>query len=130
MPIPTRRLLLLALLLAPLLALGGWSGVFFALAAIYAATLAIIVALDWTRSPAPGRFRVSRESETKLSLGAENAVVVRVTDPRPTGPPVQVVVRDVAPDDFVASAVLLPGTISPRSTAEFRYTVTPPRRGD
>src|SRR5947208_3192871 len=112
MPIPTRRLLLLALILAPLLALGGWSSVFFALAAIYAATLAIIVALDWARSPAPGRFRVSRESETKLSLGAENAVIVRVSDPRRDGPPVQVMVRDGAPADFVASAMLLPGAIS------------------
>src|SRR4051794_28592338 len=130
MPIPTRRLLLLTLLGAPLLALGGISAWFFALAVIYLATLVIIVALDLARSPAPGRFRVSREAESKLSLGADNPVVVRVTDPRTSGAPVRLVVRDTAPDEFTPGAVLLPEEIGPRGTVEARYMVPPPRRGD
>jgi uncharacterized protein (DUF58 family) len=130
MPIPTRRLLLLVLLVAPLLALGGWHPLFFALAAIYAAALAIITALDWARSPAPARFRVARESETKLSLGAENPVLVTVTDPRREGPPIRFVVRDVPPAEATPGPVLLPGEVAPRATAELRYTVAPPRRGD
>ena len=55
MPLPTRRLLLLSLVAAPLLALGGVSGVFFALAGLYLVGLAGAVAWDVARSPGPGR---------------------------------------------------------------------------
>jgi uncharacterized protein (DUF58 family) len=130
MPIPTRRLLILILLAAPLLALGGVSVVFFGLAGLYLGTLAVIVGLDLARSPAPGRFRVRRVAESKLSLGADNLITIEVMDPRPAGPPVPFTVRDAAPDAFTVNQRVLAGTATPRSTAEVRYLAQPPRRGD
>jgi hypothetical protein len=130
MPIPTRRLLILILGAAPLLALGGVSTVFFGLAALYLGTLAVIVGLDLARSPAPGRFRVRRVAENKLSLGAENPITVEVMDPRPAGPPLYAGTfyghplafgyETFEPPGFIAARPTLAGFPSPAAFALLR----------
>ena len=129
MPIPTRRLLILILLAAPLLALGGVSGVFFGLAALYLVTLGVIVGLDLARSPAPARFRVERVAETKLSLGADNPITVELIDPRPAGPPVPFTVRDAAPADFsVARFAAAPRPPAPPPKLRYHVPAAAPGR--
>ncbi|MGI8586256.1 MAG: DUF58 domain-containing protein [Chloroflexia bacterium] len=127
---PTLRLLGLALIAAPLGALQTWVPGAGILAAIYLVGLVVAVVVDLRQSPSPGRFRVDRVNETKLSLGADNPIRVRVRDPRPAGPPVRFEVRDDPPADFRASDLILASRIGPRLEVALQYTVYPPHRGD
>jgi uncharacterized protein (DUF58 family) len=71
---------------------------------------------------------VRRDIADRLSLGAENPVVVAIANRsrRPTG----LLVRDELPPAFAASALVLRGHVDPDAEARLRYTVTPPKRGD
>ncbi|HUS17467.1 MAG TPA: DUF58 domain-containing protein, partial [Chloroflexia bacterium] len=130
LPLPTARLIGLVLLAAPLIALDTWVPGFTAVALLYLLGLAAVTALDLARSPAPDRLRVERLHDSKLSLGADNAIQIRLQDPGAAGPPVDLTVRDDPPADFRVSARLLHGTIGPRGDITLAYTVNPPHRGD
>src|SRR5690349_10107831 len=129
-PLPTGRLVALALIAAPLLALETWLPGAIILAVLYLLGLIAALVYDLVRSPAPARFRVERINETKLSLGAENVIGIRLQDPRPNGPPVRFLVRDDPPADFRVRDLLQHGTISPRQELTLQYHVWPPHRGD
>jgi uncharacterized protein (DUF58 family) len=129
-PLPTGRLVALALIAAPLLALETWLPGAGILAVLYLLGLIAAAVYDATRSPAPARFRVERVNETKLSLGAENVIGIHLHDPRPSGPPVRFLVRDDPPADFRLRDLLQHGTIAPRQELTLQYHVWPPHRGD
>ncbi|HMA36589.1 MAG TPA: DUF58 domain-containing protein [Chloroflexia bacterium] len=128
--VPTPRLIGIALGAAPLIALQAVAPGFLALAGLYILGVIGAALVDWRQSPAPGRFRLERLSESKLSLGAENPITIRLQDPRPAGPAVRFLVRDTPPGDFRASALTLGGRIGPRQELRPQYTVYPPHRGD
>ncbi len=129
-PTPTGRLIGWALGAAPLIALGTVAPGFSVLAGLYLLALLVVVIVDVARSPAPYRYQLARDHESKLSLGADNPISVHVYNPQPGGPAVRVAVRDTPPSDFRSPSAPLNGRIVPRREITLPYTVYPPHRGD
>ncbi len=132
----TRRALYLLLILAPILALATITPAALWGAALYALGILTLLLADFILSPKPTDFRLARENESKLSLGADNVVRVvikRLGEPDAVGVrarPVPFVVRDNPPPEYEISRLFLSGNISPGETAGVSYTVKPLRRGD
>ncbi|MEP7198501.1 MAG: DUF58 domain-containing protein, partial [Chloroflexota bacterium] len=165
----TRRTLFLLLLDALLLAGATFEPTLLYLAVAYLFVVLFMVLADRRLTPPPSDFELTRTNDQRLSLGADNLVVVRVTHRALTARrAVRVLVRDEYPVQFRADAVILdfrflildsddsnqksktPSSdqpralggggrtvkkqksvwLKPRDTAEFRYHVRPPRRGD
>jgi uncharacterized protein (DUF58 family) len=125
---PTRRLLLILLLPAVLLALGSLEPLFLLLAAVALLLALGAVGLDWSLVPGPGAVVVRRRHEPRLSLGADNLVRLEVANSSPR--PLRFVLRDGTPPACQASALYLRGEAPPGDRATVRYTVRPLRRGD
>ncbi len=103
---------------------------------MYAVGLIGLLGADLTLSPKPSDFRLSRENDAKLSLGAENAIGITV---RRLGNPdaggvraraVSFVVRDEPPVEYIISRMFLEGVVGPGGVVEIGYTAKPLRRGD
>ena len=144
----TPRTLLLLLLAAFFLAGATFAPLLMVLAVAYLVLVLLMVMADVLISPRPTDFQVSRTHDARLSLGAENDVTVSVTHDGKRA--TQVWVRDEYPVTFKASAEILDfrfrisdsdyatqskiqnlkSKIDPSETALFKYTITPPRRGD
>jgi uncharacterized protein (DUF58 family) len=98
-------------------------------ALVYSAVLLALVWLDRRQAGTVDQFRLVREHDQKLSLGAPNRIVVRVTSRARR--PVAVTVRDEPPDLFVGSeSATCRGLAAPGETVTFDYAVRPLRRGD
>lgn len=132
----TRRALFLLLAAAPILALGSVTSAAFLLVGFYLAGLIGLIVLDFVLSPRPGDFRISRDNESKLSLGADNPVKVvvrRLGSPDRAGlrgRPVEFLLRDEPPQDYIISELFQSASIGPGETATVGYSVKPLRRGD
>jgi uncharacterized protein (DUF58 family) len=132
----TSRALYLLLFAAPILALATITPAALWAVAFYAAGVLAFLLLDFLLSPKPADFRLARENDAKLSLGADNTikiVVRRLGALEATGVrarPVPILVRDEPPTDYIISQMFLSATISPGETVEVSYTVKPLRRGD
>lgn len=144
----TRRALLLLLLTTPLLALGTFAPAMLYVAIGYLALVVAMVAADRFLSPQARDFSMSRQNDSRLSLGAENRIVISVMNSsRRT---VRLVARDEYPPEFRSGVIILnadalvapgesphpkssgerPATVRPRETIQLAYYVNPPRRGD
>jgi uncharacterized protein (DUF58 family) len=132
----TRRALYLLLVAAPILALATITPIALWAAVAYTVGVLALLALDFIVSPRPGNFRLARENDAKLSLGADNIVhiiVRRLGSPDAAGVrarPIRFVVRDEPPAEYVVSPLFLPGTIAPSEQLDLTYIVKPLRRGD
>lgn len=144
----TRRALVLALLTTPLLALATIVPGMLYVAFGYLALLVIMIIADRQLSPKPNQFALSRHNDSRLSLGAENRVVISITNLSRRS--VRLVARDEYPPQFRSAVLVLdaaaqvnaaetskpnttreqPVTVRPRETIELAYHVNPPRRGD
>jgi uncharacterized protein (DUF58 family) len=125
----TRRAFFLFLLNVPLLAGAIISPALLYLAGIYFFLILGMIFADRVITPAPKEFDLARVNDSRLSLGAENLVIVRITNRSRRA--VRVIVRDEFPAQFTADQLILrEQKIAPRATGEFRYHVRPPRRGD
>lgn len=134
----TRRALVLLLLTTLLLALGTVEFVLVYFALLYLGLVATMILIDRMLTPKQTAFEVSRQNDSRLSLGASNRVVVHVKSNSPRT--LTVTVRDEYPPEFRADRVVLDSfqaaekgngaKIAPRGTGEFVYTVRPPHRGD
>ncbi len=152
----TRRAVLLLLLFVPLLAAATFAPAFLPIALIYLLMVFGMLAFDWRLSPRKEHFAVQRRHDQRLSLGAENQVIVTLTNR--SARTVNVEMRDEYPPTFDSSAVILnraarveiqsetgvrdkqpqtdakpfepSSSIAPGETAHFRYTLMPPRRGN
>lgn len=134
----TRRALVLLLLTTLLLALGTVEFVLVYFALVYLGLVATMILIDRMLTPKQTAFEVSRQNDSRLSLGASNRVVVHVKSNSPRT--LTVTVRDEYPPEFRADRVVLDSfqaaekgngaKIAPRGTGEFVYTVRPPHRGD
>lgn len=134
----TRRALLLLLLTAPLLALGTLESAFLYVALAYLGLVVAMLFADRALSPQPADWKMARRNDARLSLGAENRVLVYVENfSRRT---VHAIARDEFPPQFRADRVLLDSPapsvksasviFKPRVPLELVYHLTPPRRGD
>ncbi len=140
----TRRALLLLLLTAPLLALGTVAPLMIYVALGYLLLVVAMVFADRALSPKPNQFSLTRHNDSRLSLGANNRVVVRVTNN--SSRTVRAIARDEFPPQFRASKILLdssaqelvqvpsvpsfPFLLKPRVPINLVYHLNPPRRGD
>ena len=108
----TRRALFLLLLAAPILALGTITTTAVVAAGIYLLAVLAILGVDIALSPSPGDFRLTRENEAKLSLGADNRVTItvrRLGTPGASGArarPVKFLARDEPPPEYQAEQSL------------------------
>lgn len=132
----TRRALFLLLAAAPLLALASVTPAAFLLVGLYLAAVVGALLVDLWLSPKPADFRLARENESKLSLGADNSIrlVVRrlgaLNTPGLRGRAVPILLRDEPPQDYRISELFQTGSVSPGETVTVGYTVKPLRRGD
>jgi uncharacterized protein (DUF58 family) len=137
--VPTRRLLLLALAVAPLAAFGGAAA---ALAVLLVLLLLAGAAADWRLAGDIARVAATREVADKLSLGAWNPV--RLVLRNGAARALRLDVRDVYPPDFrvrlgdrelePGAATAVPGRLpEPLPSGGERiveYRVGPRQRGD
>jgi uncharacterized protein (DUF58 family) len=128
MMIPTTRALLLILITAPLMALAAWIPFMEWVAWGYAAFVLAVMYMDWRMAGDIKQFELAREHDSKLSLGAENPVRVRLRNRSWRG--VGFTVRDEAPEQFQIETRTMEGHVGPRGTWEDIYHVRPLRRGD
>ncbi|MFZ6031320.1 MAG: DUF58 domain-containing protein [Chloroflexota bacterium] len=125
---PTLRGLLFLLFAVPLLALGTWLPVLEWLGWLYAGLIVAVMAVDWRLAGNVRRFEVIRRHESRLSLGAENAIHVEVFNrfPRPAG----FWLRDEPPDAFGVDIRTLQGQSASGGRWCGVYHVHPLRRGN
>lgn len=124
------------LIAAPILALGTITPAAMWAAGAYLLAVVGMALVDLALSPRPGDFRLARENESKLSLGADN--LIRITVRRLGAPgaegvgarPVKFVLRDEPPVEYIASRMFIEGVIAPGEELSLEYTVKPLRRGD
>ncbi len=126
--LPTIRLVLFLLIAVPLMVLATWLPGAEALAWGYAAVVLILAGLDWRLAGRLDSLEVERVYDTKLSLGAENPIRLRIRSRRPR--PVTFWLRDEPPEAFRIETRLLSGRIPGRGTWEGVYHVRPLQRGD
>ncbi len=125
--LPTRRLLVLLLLGAVVIAGTTFAGLTW-LAILYFVALLALVIVDYMISTKPEQISVAREVEPKLSLGAPNLVTIRLTNSGPRL--IRFQLRDEYPYRFAADADVIEGALPPFDASTVRYHVTPPQRGD
>lgn len=118
---------LLGLGLVPLsLAWGGWP--FILVAVLYNVGLFVLAAVDFRSTEASAQFTVEREHDERFSLGAENAVTVRVRNRARR--PIQIQVKDEYPAELrlvgERAAAL---AIAPGREKSFSYSLYPTQRG-
>src|SRR4051812_32290965 len=124
----TRRALFLLLLAAPIVALATIDRAALWGAALYVLGVLVLMAVDVVLSPKPGDFRLSRENEAKLSLGADNTIRIvlrRVGSAHGSGlrtKAVPFIVRDEPPSEYVLSRLFMQGTMSPGEQLDLTYT--------
>jgi len=126
--LPTNRALLLLLIAAPLMALGAWIPFMEWIAWGYVLFVFALIYMDWRMAGDIKQFELTREHDTKLSLGAENPIRVSLMNRSWRG--VNFTVRDEAPELFKIETRTLAGQVVGRGTWEHVYHVRPLRRGD
>lgn len=126
--LPTRRLLVLLLLAAPLIALAGFAPALIWLAIVYLAAVAALALSDALLAARPAQIAVERVHDARLSLGADNLITLILANASPR--PLPFTLRDEYPHVFPADARFLSGIIPANDIYELRYHVRPLRRGD
>jgi uncharacterized protein (DUF58 family) len=124
----TIRGVLLLLIAAPIIALGTWASALEWIAGLYILLNLALFVMDWRQAGRVSRFEVSRQHDTKLSLGADNPIhlLVRNRSRRPA----TFWLRDEPPDKFKIDTRILTGVVPARRTWQGAYRVRPLRRGD
>ena len=124
----TLRGFLLLLVAAPVIASATWLLRGELLAGGYIALALALLGFDWWRAGDIDRFDVSREHDSKLSLGAENPIFLNVRNRLRRK--VRFRLRDEPPDEFKIDVRVLEGTLAPRQKWRETYHARPLRRGD
>lgn len=125
---PTLRSILLLLSAAPLMVLGTWVPGLELAGWAYALLIFGLLALDWRLAGSIRRFEVTRYHDTKLSLGAENPILVAVRNR--DRHPVVFWLRDEPPEAFGIEKRIIDGQAAALGEWKGSYHVRPLRRGD
>ncbi|HEU5097762.1 MAG TPA: DUF58 domain-containing protein [Roseiflexaceae bacterium] len=126
--IPTFRLLLFLLLGALLVAGVALAPALLPLALAYILAVGVLVAADYIVTTKPAAIEAERINDSKLSLGAENAITLLLANRGQR--PLSFQLRDEYPYQFISDAVTLAGEIAPYDIHEARYHLKPLQRGD
>ena len=124
----TARALLLLALAAPLIAAATWVPILEWLAGLYAFACGLLFLADRRAAKDISHFEVRRLHETRLSLGADNAVRILVRNR--TAYRTEFSIRDETPSEFESDGFVLSGAAESGEAWEGHYTVRPLRRGD
>ena len=124
----TIRGVLLLLIAAPIIALGTWASALEWIAGSYILLNLALFVMDWRQAGRVSRFEVSRQHDTKLSLGADNPIHLSVRNR--SRRPATFWLRDEPPDKFKIDTRILTGVVPARRTWQGAYRVRPLRRGD
>lgn len=125
---PTSRAILIILAAVPLMILGTWVPGLEWAAWAYSLFVLGLLALDWRTAGSIQRFDVSRHHDSKLSLGAENPILVTLFNR--SRHPAAFWLRDEPPEAFHLDKRILEGQAAPLGEWKGFYHVSPPRRGD
>ena len=126
--LPTTRALLLILVTAPIMALGAWIPFMEWVAWGYVVLVLSVMYIDLRMAGDIRQFELTRQHDTKLSLGAENPVRVSLRNRSWRG--VSFTVRDEAPELFQIETRTMEGQVVGRGEWSHVYHVRPLRRGD
>jgi len=124
----TRRSVLLLLIAAPIIAAGTWAPALGWIAGMYVLLCLALCALDWRLAGCEARFDVTREHDTRLSLGADNPIGLTVHNRGQRA--ANFWLRDEPPETYEISERVLEGEAPARGTWQGTYYVRPLRRGD
>ncbi len=125
---PTLRGVLLLLIAAPLMAAGTWTPALEWVAWLYGVVCLALFALDWRYAGPVTQFDLTREHDTRLSIGVDNPIRLRLHNRSRRA--ITFWVRDEPPDVFEISARVLTGDVAALGKWENGYTLQPLRRGD
>ncbi len=133
-PVPTRRLLGLALVASLLFVAASFEPLMLHVAGLYVAVLVLLIVLDLRLAPSRAELDVERRHEERLSVGEPNTVDLLVAwrrSRRGTGrSTLRLWARDEAPAGISADRQVMDGAISPGAEWTGRYHLRPMRRGD
>jgi uncharacterized protein (DUF58 family) len=93
----------------------------------YLVLLFVVCAIDYVTNPLFGRVEISREMNSKFSLGVENVVTLKVVNR--SRHRLKLRIKDDFPDEFLYETVLHDCHVSPMHHADISYRLTPLRRG-
>lgn len=127
MPIPTPRLLLVALVGLVAIALTGSYNAALLVAVLWFAAIVILGAVDAYFAPSQDQLTWSREYEDKLSLGEWNSISVTLQNH--TRRDLRVLARDTVPPEMTAEGNQASGRCAPSGTWTLEYRVYPTHRG-
>jgi len=128
MVIPTRRLLLLALIGVPVAGISGSHSAALEIAILWSAGIALIAAIDAWLAPGDGGVAWSRQHEPKLSLGAWNDISLELHNHGERTVTFQV--RDAVPPLLQARQEPGEGSCPVGATWRVTYRVFPLQRGE
>lgn len=124
----TLRAVLLLLLAAPMFAAALWLPFIRWLAWGYVLLCLALFWFDWWRAGPISRFELSRQHDSKLSLGAENPITLHLRNR--SGRQAHFWWRDEPSEQFVTEQVVFAGEVKGFQTWQTVYHVRPLRRGD
>ena len=125
----TLRFFGLSLGVPTLLLIGTWLPGIVPVAVIYGLALLVLLVLDRRAAGRADQFRVERQHDNKLSLGAANRIAIQITSRARRA--VDLVIRDEPPVQFVgADCADLYTTLAPLESTELTYWIRPLKRGD
>ena len=125
---PTLRAVLFLLFAAPLMVLATWLPGLEAVAWSYVFLILFLIGLDWRLAGSLARLEVTRQHDTKLSLGVDNPVNVHIQSRLRR--PFTFWLRDEPPEAFQIETRLLDGQVPALGSWQGTYHVRPLRRGD
>lgn len=124
--VPGRRLAALAAGGLPLAAIDGGTGLGLGAALLYDAVL-FVGALVESRRLGRQAPEVDRRMDTRLVVGAQNRITIRLHNPHAL--PLKVALRDDLPAGWTAEPAELELELPPYARREVSYVVVPPKRG-
>ncbi len=124
----TVRGTMLLLFAAPIIAAATWAQALQWVGYAYLVLVFVLFALDYRLAGKIDRFEVTRQNDSKLSLGANNPIHLhlRYTAARP----VSFSLRDEPPEAYQVDRRILTGEVDGRGLWQATYHVRPLRRGD
>lgn len=124
--VPGSRLAPLAAGGLPIAALDGGTGLGLSAAALYDAVLFVSAFIE-SRRLARDAPVIERRMDTRLVVGAENRITLRLHNPHPRA--IKVSIRDDLPAGWEADPTELVMELAPYARREVGYVVVPPKRG-
>ena len=94
---------------------------------VYLALLLIVSIIDYVTNPLPKQVEITREMNSKFSLGAENMVTLKVVNRSLHR--LRIHLKDDFPNEFLFENVIHKCRVSPMQQEDISYRLTPLRRG-